>query len=155
MAEHDYQMAHRPPGEASGAPIHDLTANGVYPADVYTRPDWYNGGEENFWEAFSKVSKRRGKPDGRVRIYRAMPCGAPRSPLVLHKGDWVTTIMKYARDHGKHPHDPSKDMCVGSVRVPNKCIHTAGDSLLEWGYNCDAVTMLKVFHPRKRPLRKG
>lgn len=146
----DYQMDHRPPGPEDGAPLHDLTGNGVYPSDVYTHPQYYNMGEDAYWDAFDKARVGRGKPEGHVQIFRALPCPAPRKRMTLHKGDWVTTVKSYARQHGKHDNDPSKDMCVGSARVKRKCIHTAGDSMLEWGYNCEDRPMWSEFRPRKR-----
>ena len=142
-------MAHRPPDADSGAPLHDLTGNSVYPKDVYDVPSQYSGGEENFWEAWSAVSRARGKPDSYVAVYRALPCG--RKTSTLHRGDWVTMVQKYARQHGKHESDPSKDMCVKWSRVKARCIHTAGDSLFEWGYNCEDKPFYGTsFRPRKK-----
>jgi len=152
----DYAMSHRPPGADNGAPLHDLNANAVYPKDVYDHPEWYSGGEENFWDAWSAVSRARGKPDKNVSIFRALPCG--RATKTLNNGDWVTTVRKYAREHSKHASDPSKDMCVKWARVKASCLHTAGDSLFEWGYNCEdkpfSGTVSRPRKKRERPSRR-
>lgn len=143
-----YRMKHRPPSTDDGAPAYDLTENGVYPKDVYDHPSWYSSGEDYYHEAWSAVSHVRGKPDRHIFVHRAMPCG--REFKTIRNGDWVTTVKKYAREHGKHPSDPSKDMCIRSIRVKAKCIHTDGNSLMEWGYNCEAREGFVSFRPRKR-----
>lgn len=144
----EYGVSHRPADAESGAPLHDLTGGGrIYPADVYDKPSWYDTGDSEYMEAWSIASSSRGKPDRRVGIYRALPCGQK----TFHRGDWVSITRKYARGHGKHRDDPSKDLCVIWTRVPAKCLHTSGDSLLEWGYNCDDVKARSVvFRPRRR-----
>lgn len=147
-----YEMSHRPPDRDSGAPIHDLTANGIYPVDVYARPDWYDGHGEGEQEAWSIALRKRGLPDGGTWIYRAVP---QRSTKTIYPGDWVTTAFRYARLHGKDPRDSSKDMDVLVARVRNKDIHTAGDSILEWGYNGPAPIKASLkFRARKRSPKK-
>lgn len=147
----DYHMAHRPPDADSGAPLSDLTANGIYPKDVYERPDWYSGGEEDFFTAFDVAARRRGKPDAGVWMYRAMPCSV--KPRVINSGDWVTTVRRYAMQHSKG-NDPSQDMCVVAARTTAKCLYTDGNSLFEWGYNCPTVTGKLSHRPRKRKERR-
>jgi hypothetical protein len=144
----DYRTQHRPPDADYGAPLHDLTANGIYPKDVYVRPDWYSGGEADFWTAFDVVARRRGRPDARLWIFRAMPCEV--KPRVINQGDWVTTVRSYARQHAKGP-TPEKDMCVIAARTEARCLHTDGNSLFEWGYNCPVPLKGQITHrPRRR-----
>lgn len=146
----DYGMQHRPPDAETGAPLHDLTANGAYPADVYTHQHYYHQhqpGEDRVWDS---VRRYRGKPLGRPSIFRAVPCGVK----TINPGDWVTLSMQYARQHGKHPSDPSKDMCVISAAHHAKCLHTAGDSIMEWGYNCREILKgVSRFRPRKKKVK--
>jgi hypothetical protein len=124
----EYRMQHRAPGP-DDAPMHDLTANGVFPEDVYTHPHYYFHDSERDSDSYWKVIKYRNKPEAMVQVYRAAPVGT------LNPGDWVTPNKAYARDEGKHPTDPSKDMPVWSHRVPADCLHCDGNSLSEWGYN--------------------
>jgi len=143
----DYRMQHRPPDASTGAPLHDVTGNDVYPADFYERPDWYLAHHKSDWEAIGKISFARGKPEHRIWIYRSVPRGV----RLIHPGDWVAITKSYARDEGRHPTDSSEDMEVLTARVRAKDIHTAGDSFQEWGYNGPEV--LKgtiVFRPRKK-----
>jgi len=142
-APDDYGMQHRPAGE-EGAPLYDLTDNGVYPDDVYRRPDWYAYGPTD-WESFHVASRVRGRPDARVWMYRAVPCDVRE----INNGDWVTTSRDYAIQHGRHGTDPSQDMCVLSKRVPAACLRTDGNSLSEWGYNCEPVQARVSFRPRR------
>ena len=163
-ADGDYQMDHRPADAESGAPLSDVTANGIYPADFYDRPDWYPAGHDSDWEAVGKILHYRGKPDARVRIYRAVPKGVRE----IRPGDWVAITKSYARDHGKHGSDPSQDMLVLAARVLAKDIVTSGDSYQEWGY-VGGVTLTSqmkllgqpgygaawvVFRPRARRARQ-
>jgi hypothetical protein len=140
-------MEHRPPGPEGGAPLHELTDNGVYPDDVYDQPSWYTTSSEER-KAYSLAARVRGDPKARVWMYRAVPCDAPH---VINEGDWVTTVKDYAVQHGRHPTDPSKDMCVLMARTKAKCLHTDGNSLAEWGYNCTTRWSPRVV---SRPRRK-
>jgi hypothetical protein len=145
-------MEHRPPGPEEGAPIHDLTTNGVYPRDVYERPDWYSSGEENYWDAFAVVQRVHHRPNARLWVFRAAPCGT----RTINPGDWVSTVKKYARQHGKHATDPAKDMCVFASRTEARCLHTDGNSLFEWGYNCPVpLRAQNVFRPRKKRAKRS
>jgi hypothetical protein len=145
----EYGGSHRPPDADDGAPLHDLTANGIYPADVYERPSWYDTGDKGYMEAWSLARRFRGRLNRYVQVFRALPCGNRK----LHRGDWVTTVKSYAREHSKHPTDSSKDACIISKMVRASCIHTAGDSLMEWGYNCEDTDGAVVFRPRKKKVQ--
>lgn len=143
----EYGMQHRPPGAEEGAPLYDLTGNGVYPADVYDHPEWYASGHPLDMDAWALAARKRGRPESPVWIYRAAPCEVK----TINSGDWVTTVFRYAREHGKHDSDPSQDLCVGVAKTWARCIHTDGNSLFEWGYNCpEPLRMTRRFRPRKR-----
>jgi len=143
-------MAHRPPNAEDGAPLHDLTGNEVYPSDVYTNPSWYSDGRNDYMKAWAIANRKRNNPNAKVRAYRAVPCNVK----TIHKGDWVTTVRQYARDHGKHNSDPSKDMCVIMIPTRAKCLHTSGDSMFEWGYNCADEEGVTLFKPSKKRKKK-
>lgn len=130
-SEDDYRMQHTAPGP-DNAPGHDLTGNGTFPEDVYTHPHYYDSGHETFYEAHAKVSSMRGKPDKKVRVYRALP--AEHVHKGFQTGDWVALTKGYARDHGKMD-DPADDWPVISTTVKASEIHNDGNDLNEWGYN--------------------
>jgi hypothetical protein len=54
-----YHMQHRAPGREEGAPLHDVTANGVYPSDFRRAPD--------AWEtrslSYDLPGRSKGHPD--------------------------------------------------------------------------------------------
>ena len=133
-----YRGEHTAPTTES-APASDLTSNGVYPADVYTRPDWYE--QDDGLEEMRKIQRLKGKPDGPVWIHRAVPLDVAEeamksdTPLryVFRGGDWVTTSKQYAKDHGESALNGKYR--VFSKRVKAKDIYTNGDSIFEWGYN--------------------
>jgi hypothetical protein len=145
----DYRMEHRPADAASGAPLHDLTANGVYPADVYTHASWYAHDNDEY-EGWYAALRRRDKPRAWQTMYRALPCGEPRKPRMFRQGDWVTLSKNYAKSHAKHPSDPSKDMCVIEARARAECLFTSGDSLAEWGYWCEHKRGTTISRPRRK-----
>lgn len=128
----DHRMAHRPPDASSGAPLHDLTENSIYPGDVYQHPEYYFTGDPLDWTAWGIISAARARPNKGIRIYRAVPRKKART---IRPGDWVTPVFGYARQHGRHSSDKTKDMDVLTAIVRASELHTAGDSMLEWGYN--------------------
>lgn len=70
----EYQGSHKPPGPDS-ASLADLTANGVYPDDVYgpNGARFYGDGSARDSVAFSMVQRLKGRPNATVTIYRAVP----------------------------------------------------------------------------------
>lgn len=131
-SEDDYRMRHRP--SEDGPPAHDLTAETAewsMPKDVYDHPDWYVGdpGSRAARETIRVLRGIRGNPDAEVTIYRGAPEGTGIRP-----GDWVTFSPTYAREHGMHADDPSKDMPVHELKVRARDVRFAGDDLNEFGY---------------------
>ena len=125
--EVDYRGQHKAP-TLEAASADDLTKNGIYPNDVYMRPDWYESGDglREMW----KIRQYRGNPDASLTIYRAIPKDVPRA---VNQGDWVTTSRKYAKQHGESA--LNGDYKIVSKKVRAKDIFTKGDSIFEWGYN--------------------
>jgi hypothetical protein len=121
----DYGMSHRP--LAAGAPAHDLTHEGGWPADVYTHPQYYGGDakpSEGEREGLEQLRAARGKPDQPVTIYRASPPGAPYR---MHTGDWVSLSPAYAAQHAwQHEEDdPAGKWHVHKAVVPASHVRDA------------------------------
>lgn len=134
----DYRGEHTAPGP-EGAPASDLTGGGVYPSDVYSRPDWYE--QDEGLAEMRKIARLKGNPEAPVWIHRAVPADVAKKAMksdyplgyIFRSGDWVTTNKQYAKDHGESVFKGNYE--VFSKRVKAKDIHTNGDSIFEWGYN--------------------
>jgi GNAT superfamily N-acetyltransferase len=140
----DYRMEHQAPDAEWGAPLHDLSGNGMYPKDIYTHPHYYSDmNEPSNQEAHRVVRKAQGNPDAKVQIYRSLP--AEHAHKGFQPGDWVSTSKEYARDHGRQD-DPKDDWPVIRASVRAGDLHTEGNDLREWGYNGDQPKMGMVSH---------
>jgi hypothetical protein len=125
---------HSPADPESGASAWNLTGNGVYPDDVYSSNGlrYYGTGyDEMDRDAYATISKLKGNANKQVTIYRAIEKGDKRKGI--EPGAWVTTVKKYAKEHGE-------SALNGKYRIQEKIvkageIFTAGDSWLEWGYH--------------------
>jgi hypothetical protein len=129
-----YRGSHRAPGR-DGARADDMTMNGVYPADVYTKPEWYESGEG--LKEMYKIMRLRGRPDAPVWIFRSVPRSVAgplegRSSRMITSGDWVSTSKEYAKEHGDSA--LGGDYIIASRRVRAGEIYTEGNSIFEWGY---------------------
>lgn len=72
----DYRGEHGAPTRTDGAPISDVTANGIYPADIYGPNGlrYYGTGDDNMdRKALGVILSMRGKPGAQVKIFRAVP----------------------------------------------------------------------------------
>lgn len=144
----EYQGEHIPADKESGAPLHNLNHNGVYPKDVYSHKgfDYYHnyGSEGNMdRESHDKAMRYKDQPDKLVWIHRAVPKDVYDKHLkdgnlmskVFHKGSWVTINKDYAKEHGYGA--LKGNFKVVRKRVPAKHIYTDGNSIHEWGYHPD------------------
>lgn len=129
--DEDWRAAHRPPDpdDDVGAPLHQLDR--VMP-DFYERPSLYHFGEPGQHEATSAAFRVRGRPDAKVRIYRALP--AQHAHRGFQPGDWVSTSKEYARQHARQT-DPKHDWPVIRTSVRAGELWTHGDSVAEYGYH--------------------
>ena len=135
----DYRMQHQPPDAEDGSPLHNLSENGHYPEDVYTHPHYYaDYSDHTVHESLDAMRKSQGKPNRKVRIYRAMP--AEHVHKGIQQGNWVTTSKEYARLHGKHHEDSKKDWPVISATVEAQHLRTDGNDIREYGYHGPDVT---------------
>jgi hypothetical protein len=140
----DYRGEHTAPDKNSGAPGHDVTANGIYPKDVYSHNGFrYYGDQGNDYDhkSFSKMQSMKDKPDEKVWIHRAVPKSVHKEALkkeaplrhMIRPGDWVSISKEYAKEHGESV--LKGDYHIASMRVPARHIYTNGDSHHEWGYD--------------------
>lgn len=121
----DYRGEHRAPGKEA-APLWDLTANGVYPDDVYgpRGPQYYGIGDNSDSRAWGIVSASRGKPKKAIKIYRSVPRAAAASERIADLEAQKRHILK----HGTIPKG------VTTYQTPSayyEMIHRSLDSLRE------------------------
>lgn len=148
-ADDDYRGGHQAPGPHFGAPMHDVSGNGMYPEDFYShngRRYYASEGWDFDNDAYNKVTRVKDKPNEMVSIHRAIPTSVYNEALkkdaplkhMIRKGDWVAISKEYARAHGdKVLGKLNKDYKIASMRVPAKHVWTNADSIHEWGYHPD------------------
>lgn len=126
----DYRGSHTAPGPDYGAPAHDLT-RGIYPEDFYSSKGarLYGDGRDDDYKVHSQLRTLRNRPEAEVNIYRAVPNDSKITGI--NAGDWVTTNLQYAHDHGER-FDSHK---ILSKRVKAKELFTDGNSFHEFGYH--------------------
>ena len=95
----DYYSEHRPAQKSDGAPLHDITQNGVYPNDVYSTLHHYSTNQDYDKESISIIHQFYKKPNAKVTIYRAIPHTPSNqesiSEIIKHKA----YILKYGKIH--------------------------------------------------------
>lgn len=127
----DYNSGHRAPNRESDAPLHDLTANGIYPDNIYSdkATHLYKSGIgiSHDTASINIINKVRNKPESMVDVYRAVPKHAPDT---INNGDWITLHKPYAEMHGK---SVLKDYKIIHEKHPAKHIYTDGNSIHEFG----------------------
>jgi hypothetical protein len=191
-SESDYRGEHTAPNKED-APLYDLTANGVYPNDIYSNKalEYYGSYSKHDINAISIINKCKGKPNLKVKIYRSVPLLNPElhkniknikdkisqanktfpnidwdefyelgfkdyseipkyinelskklevlesqkkeAKLDINPGDWITTTIGYAKEHGISA--LKGEYQIISKTVPSKHIFTDGNSILEYGYD--------------------
>lgn len=129
----EYHGEHEAPMADSGSPLYDVTANGHYPEDVYSHQGlrYYGTGEQSMdAQAHALITRMRGRPNGTLEVYRAVPKGVSGK---IARGDWVTPIRAYAVEHGQGA--LGGDYKIQKMTVRPRDLFTNGDSWLEWGYD--------------------
>jgi len=105
FVESDYHDQHRPPGPRDGAPLHDITSNGIYPSDAYdvdiARFYGVLSGSRGDMAVASIIRKYRGQPDKLVTIYRAVPLVGVEK--IRDEIADLKSQKKYWLKHGKAP----------------------------------------------------
>jgi hypothetical protein len=145
----DYRGRHLSPDKESGAPLHEVNSNGIYPDDVYSPKGlrYYGTATSDAMDrkAFELIQSMRGKPDATVTIYRAVPTNIEQSAMQINPNDWVTISKDYAKYHGDSV--LRGDYKIVSKEVKAKDIYTAGDSWLEWGWSPEKLDDLPPLKP--------
>lgn len=135
LSEGDYRGQHGAPMRDSGSPMYNVV--GVYPEDVYSSNGlrYYSTGQDAYdREAYALIQSMRNRPNAKVTVYRAVPKSVKGG---LNRGDWVTPIRGYAKEHGEGA--LGGDMRIIKETVAARDLFTAGDSWLEWGYDPQPV----------------
>lgn len=99
VASNDYRMSHQAPGRDSGSPLHDL--KDTYPEDFYSPQGarYYGDGQPYDQESWRILVGLKGKPNAKVRIYRAVPY----EPSTDEKIEELEKALKYHLKYGKPP----------------------------------------------------
>jgi len=139
----EYVGEHGAPDNESGAPMHNVANNGIYPEDFYSHEGlrYYGTGEDAIDRtSYNKILNVKNKPDEKVAIWRAIPWnGEGKPPNVtlnsnnINPGDWVTISRQYAKDHGEQALNGK--YVIAKSMVPAKELFTNGDSFHEWGWH--------------------
>lgn len=135
IKESDYKGQHEAPGPNDGAPMHDLTHNGIYPHDIYSHNGfryYSDHGSSLDYISHNKAVSYKDKPYTRIKIYRAVP--KDKSIKDINPGDWVTHNRDYAVEHGR------ANLGVGKWKILSRTVRarelfTDGNSIHEWGYH--------------------
>ena len=69
--EEDYRGQHQAPGSSDGAPLWDVTRNGIYPEDFYTNIYDYTMGAGD--GVVGSLYNYKNRPNRAVTVYRAVP----------------------------------------------------------------------------------
>lgn len=105
----DYRGEHMAPDRESGSPLHDVTANGTYPEDIYSWQGarYYGDGDDNKDLTTINIIKwYHNKPNKQIRVFRAVP----KQLSVQDKIVSLEKQMAYILKHGKLPADVSTSM---------------------------------------------
>ncbi len=130
----DYSGEHEAPAKEDGAPLWDVTLNGMYPKDIYdhTAEKYYpHYGDRRDGEAIRIIQWAHNKNNNPITIYRAVPGDLVRPKI--NPGDWVTIVRGYAKEHGE-------DNLGGDYKIISKSAHvrdlfTDANSIFEFGYD--------------------
>ena len=152
--DEDYRAEHTAPGPDFGAPMHDVTSNGMYPKDFYSPNGlryYADDSDPTDRDAYNKIARVKGKPNEMVFIHRAIPSSVYNEALkkdaplkhMIRKGDWVAINKEYAKNHGESVLNGNYK--IASMRVPARHVWTNADSIHEFGYHPDTASS-KIIH---------
>ena len=137
--------------DSRDAPLWDLTKNGVYPKDVYKTLNHYSSGDINLDnKIYDIILRYKRKPNADIKIYRAIPKEINDK---INNEDWVTPLLKYAKEHGIDNLKNNYKIISKTVKVRD--LFTDGNSLYEWGYHPQPyVSDNEIFSSEELELRK-
>ena len=146
----EYKQTHRP--REDGPTASDLTGKDSFaPDDIYKNPQHYIGvtpkdpAYKETINAFQAMRNAKGNPDAMITVYRTGPKNE------LNDGDWITLSESYAKQHSKHPTDPTQDMPVHKFEVRAGDMRWSGEVLEEWGYFPDIIKPGRSIKPPGDP----
>lgn len=125
----DYRGDHKAANSESGAPIWNVSLNGIFPKDFYQGRGHEYLYTQHDREAYNIVAHLHGKPNRSLIVYRAVP---KDSKIRINSGDWVTPVKKYAIEHGES--NLGNEFRITQKTVNARDLFTDGD-LSEWGYD--------------------
>lgn len=146
--EEDYRGEHQAPDKKGGAPLWDVSLNGIYPADYYTGygRDYTQGYGPGDSFSYDLTWKYHNIPNASVKIYRAIPKDLPKT--TINKGDWVALSKAYCLDHGRT--NLRNDFRIISKTVSARDVFTDGNSICEWGYDPQPYDPTRDIEIRRR-----
>lgn len=98
LYEEDYRGEHQAQGVEGGAPLYDLTTNGIYPEDFYTSgPRYYDDGLDDYMNCYHLAMMYHNKPNKPIKIYRAVPKEETNDDLINKYIKQKSYILKYGR----------------------------------------------------------
>lgn len=103
-ADEDYRGEHGAPDKDSGAPLNDVSSNGIYPEDFYGPKglQYYGTGEGKMdSRTMSLIHEFQGKPNARAAIFRAVPY----EPTNSEKIEKYEAQKRYIQKNGEVPTD--------------------------------------------------
>lgn len=133
----DYRGQHQAPDKAGGAPLYDITLNGIYPEDVYSGNGYryyVNPEESGASESFSIAMSLHERPNALVKMFRAVPKNIEGVDIKkINTGDWVAVSRRYVTDHGRNSLRNQYRIITKTVYARD--LFTDGNSICEWGYD--------------------
>ena len=102
LSEEEYRGSHGAPGPED-APLYDLTANGIYPEDIYSAngPKYYGSYMPGDAAVFSMIHTYHNKPNAPVKIYRAVPAEPTPEKQIANLQKQMSSFLK----NGRMPND--------------------------------------------------
>lgn len=96
--EEDYKGQHQAPTKEDGAPLWDVTQNGIYPEDFYGPSGAkYYSYDTNSSSLIYFVQRFRNKPNALVKIYRAVPKRLSLEDQIFQYEQEKKYILKYGK----------------------------------------------------------
>lgn len=128
----EYTGNHQPPNSHDDNAVSLDRITEIYPDDLLSSNGarYYGDGYAYDWQAVDKIKSAFGKPDKRVRIYRAVPSDVREE--YIRNGDWVTLTRAYAEEHGRSQLNGYKVITHSALA---KHLYTDGNSVHEFGYD--------------------
>jgi len=99
ISEDDYRGEHTAPNRETGAPLHDVTLNDIYPDDIYGNDAvrLYGAGYPYDNNATHIIQNSRNKPNSRVQMFRAVPKLLSNQDKIIEYEKHKKFIMKYGK----------------------------------------------------------